>query len=147
MRNLKMAARRHFIVIVSEAFGVEYSENLAKRIEKETGIETKFARFAHVQRGGMPTLRDRQLAGLMGNKAVNLLLSGVSNQVVCIRDEVIQGIDIEYALMYDKFAKGKIKAEDIEGFSQEQVAKMVADAKIRREKMFETYKIAEKISL
>lgn len=147
MRNLKMAARRHFIVIVSEAFGVEYSENLAKRIQEETGIETKFARFAHVQRGGMPTLRDRQLAGLMGFKAVNLLLEGVSNQVVCMRDEEVIGVDIEYALMYDKYAKGKIKAEDIEGFTPEQVAKMVADAKVRREKMYEIYRIAERISI
>ena len=147
MKNLKMAARRHFIVIVSEAFGVEYSENLTKRIQKETGIETKFARFAHVQRGGMPTLRDRQLAALMGNEAVNLLLAGMSNQVVCIKDEVICGIDIEYALMYDKVAKGKIKPEEVEGFSKEQVAKMVADAEIRKEKMYKTYKIAERISI
>ena len=125
----------------------EEREMIAKRIEEETGIETKFARLAHVQRGGTPTLRDRELASLMGYKAVELLLDGQSNQVVCIRDEVICGIDIEYALTYDKLCKGKIKAEDIEGFSEEQVAKMVADAEIRRQRMLTTYMIADKISI
>lgn len=147
MKELKKAKKRNFIVIVSEAFGNEFSENLAKRIEKETDIETKFARLAHVQRGGRPTLRDRELASLMGYKAVELLLDGKSNQVVCIRDEVICGIDIEYALTYDKLCKGKIKAEDITGFSQEQVAKMVADAKIREDRMRTSYEIAIKISI
>ncbi|MBE6571999.1 MAG: 6-phosphofructokinase [Ruminococcaceae bacterium] len=147
MKELKKAKKRNFIVIVSEAFGNEYSENLAKRIEKETEIETKFARLAHVQRGGRPTLRDRELASLMGYKAVELLLDGKSNLVVCIRDEVICGIDIEYALTYDKLCKGKIKAEDITGYSQEQVAKMVADAKIREDRMRTSYEIASKISI
>ncbi len=147
MKELKQAKKRNFIVIVSEAFGSEYSENLAKKIEKETEIETKFARLAHVQRGGRPTLRDRELASLMGYKAVELLLEGKSNLVVCIRDEVICSTDIEYALTYDKLCKGKIKAEDITGFSDEQVAKMVADAKVREERMRASYDIACKISI
>ena len=147
MKELKKAKKRNFIVIVSEAFGKEFSENLAKRIENETEIETKFARLAHVQRGGRPTLRDRELASLMGYKAVELFLEGKSNLVVCIRDEVIGSADIEYALTYDKLCKGKIKAEDISGFSEEQVAKMVADAKIREERMRTSYEIACKISI
>ncbi len=147
MKELKKAKKRNFIIIVSEAFGSEFSESIAKRVEKETDIETKFARLAHVQRGGRPTLRDRELASLMGYKAVELLLDGKSNQVVCIRDEVICGIDIEYALTYDKLCKGKIKAEDITGFSGEQVARMVADAKIREDRMRTSYEIASKISI
>ncbi len=147
MRALKNAKKRNFIIVVSEAFGPEFSANVVKRVQEETGIETKFARLAHVQRGGDPTLRDRQLAGLMGHKAVELLLDGKSNQVVCIRDEVICGIDIEYALTYDKLCKGKIKAEDIKGFTPEQVAKMVADAEIRRQRMLDVYTIADEISV
>ena len=92
-------------------------------------------------------MRDRELASLMGYKAVELLLEGKSNLVVCIRDEVICSTDIEYALTYDKLCKGKIKAEDITGFSDEQVAKMVADAKIREERMRASYDIACKISI
>ena len=147
MKALKKAKKRNFIVIVSEAFGKEFPENLAKRIEKETEIETKFARLAHVQRGGCPTLRDRELASRMGYKAVEILLEGQSNKVVCIRNEVITSIDIEYALCFDKLCKGKIKAEDITGFTSEQVAQMVADAKIREERMRSSYDIATKISI
>ena len=83
----------------------------------------------------------------MGHKAVELLLEGKSNQVVCIRDEVICGVDIEYALTYDKLCKGKIKAEDIKGFSEQEVARMVADAEIKRQRMLETYKVADEISV
>ncbi len=147
MIALKKAKKRNFIIIVSEAFGPDFSENLVKRIQDETGIETKFARLAHVQRGGTPTLRDRELASLMGYKAVELLLDGKSNMVVCIHDEVICGIDIEYALTYDKLCKGKIKPEDITGFSDEQIAKMVADSEIKRQRMLSVYEIAEKISI
>jgi 6-phosphofructokinase 1 len=147
MRELKKAKKRNFIVIVSEAFGAEYSENLAKRIEEETQIETKFARLAHVQRGGRPTLRDRELASLMGYKAVELLLEGKSNLIVNIRNEVIGCEDIEYALCYDKLCKGKIKVEDIKGFTDEQIARMVADSEIRRQRMLSSYEIASKISI
>ncbi len=147
MKELKKAKKRNFIVIVSEAFGAEFSENLAKRIDEETGIETKFARLAHVQRGGRPTLRDRELASLMGYKAVELLLEGKSNLIVNIRNEVIGCEDIEYALCYDKLCKGKIKVEDIKGFTDEQIAKMVADSEIRRQRMLSSYEIASKISI
>ena len=147
IKALKLAKKRNFIVIVSEAFGNEFSENLAKRIDKETEVETKFARLAHVQRGGRPTLRDRELASRMGYKAVEILLEGQSNKVVCIRNEVITSIDIEYALCFDKLCKGKIKAEDITGFTDEQVAQMVADAKTREERMRSVYDIANKISI
>ena len=147
MKTLKTEKKRNFIIIVSEAFGPEFSANVVKRVQEETGVETKFARLAHVQRGGDPTLRDRQLAGLMGHKAVELLLEGKSNQIVCIRDEVICGVDIEYALTYDKLCKGKFKAEDIKGFSEQEVARMVADAEIKRQRMLETYKVADEISV
>ena len=69
-------------VIVAE--GVEnFSEGFAKRIQEQTGVETKFARLAHVVRGGNPTLRDRVAAAQMGEAAVNELFKGNSNLVVC----------------------------------------------------------------
>ena len=62
-------------------------KTLAKRIDEKTGVETKFARLAHIVRGGSPTLRDRLTATRMGAKAVDLLLEGKSNLVVsCINN-------------------------------------------------------------
>lgn len=84
----KKEGKRNFIIIVSE--GAEgFAEPFAKRFEEKTGIETKFARLAHVVRGGSPSLRDRVLATEMGNEAVNLLLEGKSNLVVCNHDNKI----------------------------------------------------------
>ena len=38
------------------------SEEIAKYIEERTGVETRLTVLGHVQRGGMPTLRDRVVA-------------------------------------------------------------------------------------
>ena len=76
---------RSFIIVMSEGldgygFG-DYGEELAKKIEARSAeegckIETRFARLAHVVRGGNPTLRDRLVASRMGAEAVRLLLEG-----------------------------------------------------------------------
>ncbi|HCG35629.1 MAG TPA: ATP-dependent 6-phosphofructokinase, partial [Clostridiales bacterium] len=57
MRESKQKGRRDFVVIVSENMGEHFAEDLCKRITEETGIYTRFARLAHVQRGGVPTVR------------------------------------------------------------------------------------------
>ena len=80
---LSKTGKRNFIVIASEGLGATHTEELAVDIEKSTGIETRFARLAHVQRGGCPTCMDRVVATMMGDKAVDLLLDGKYNLVVC----------------------------------------------------------------
>ena len=71
---------------------------LAGRIEKETGIESRATILGHVQRGGSPSVRDRVLASEMGYYAVELLLSGKSNRVVATQNDRIVDFDIESAL-------------------------------------------------
>lgn len=92
--------KRHFIVLVAE--GVGGVEQMAKTIEERTGIETRATILGHVQRGGSPTLRDRVVASQMGNRAVNLLIEGVTNRVVVMQSEQIVDIDIEVALATKK---------------------------------------------
>ena len=41
--------------------------NMAKRIEKETGMETRATILGHMQRGGSPTAKDRVYASIMGS--------------------------------------------------------------------------------
>ena len=65
IRTSRALGKRNFIVVVSEGMGTEFAPALTERIEKETGVEARFARFAHVVRGGTPTLRDRMLATRM----------------------------------------------------------------------------------
>ena len=136
VKAAKAAGKRGMIVVVSEgAFtdeGKPYSEYIAKRIEAETGIETKFARFAHVVRGGTPTLRDRLAAAKMGTKAVELLLQGISDVVICSRHDKIVPVDIKWALIVDRMFKGKLKDGDLDSFTQEQIEEMKALCAERR---------------
>lgn len=67
----KSTGKKHFIIVVAE--GVGGVDDLAKYIEKRTGIETRATILGHVQRGGSPTLRDRLIATAMGVEAVELL--------------------------------------------------------------------------
>ena len=147
IKTAKTYKKRNFIIIVSEGMGGEFGENLAKKIEAETGVETKFARLAHVQRGGRPTLRDRVAASRMGAHAVELLLEGKSNLIVTETDGVICEKEIEWALMYDKVYKGKAKPEDIAKLDPKVYEEMVALAKVKREKFEELYRLGNNISI
>ncbi len=150
LEKIKLAKtykKRNFIIIVSEGMGGEFGENLAKKIEAETGVETKFARLAHVQRGGRPTLRDRVAASKMGAHAVELLLEGKSNLIVTETDGVIGEKDIEWALMFDRIYKGKAKQEEIDKLDPKVYEEMVALAKAKKDKFIELYELGNNISI
>ncbi len=92
--------KKHFIIIVAE--GVGGVEEMAKKIQEATGIESRATILGHVQRGGSPTVRDRVLASEMGFHAVQLLMQGKSNRVVTIQNDEITDYDIEEALQMKK---------------------------------------------
>ena len=94
------AQKEHFIVVVAE--GVNNSEGITKGIQELTGIETRLTVLGHVQRGGMPTLRDRVAASQMGYRAVELIDSGATNRVVGMKDNKIIDVDIQEALAMKK---------------------------------------------
>ena len=100
MKFTSATGKKHFIIIVAE--GVGHVIELAERIEKETGVESRATILGHVQRGGSPTLRDRVLASQMGYHAVELLMQGKSNRVVAIQSDKIVDFDIEEALQMKK---------------------------------------------
>lgn len=106
--------KRNYIIILCEGLGKNYGEDLCKVIEERTGIEARFARPAHIQRGGSPTLRDRVLATQMGCAAVESLVSGQMKKVVCLRDNSIVTMDIHEALFLDKILKNTITQEEID---------------------------------
>ncbi len=138
IKTLRAEGQRSFIVVVSETFGAEFSEGFAKRIEDETGVETKFARFAHIVRGGSPTLRDRLTATLMGKYAVDLLLDGKSDLVVCEKNSKITSTEIKFALIVDRMFKNKLNDGDLDNFTADEIELM---KKICAEKqaMFDEY--------
>ena len=100
MIRTQKTGKKHFIIIVAE--GVGGVEEMAKRIEAETGVETRATVLGHVQRGGHPTVRDRVTASLMGYKAVELLKEGIGNRVIAMQHDNIVDFDIFEALNMTK---------------------------------------------
>ena len=100
IREFQKTGKKHFIVIVAE--GVGGTAEIAKKIEAETGVESRATILGHVQRGGSPTARDRIMASQMGSRAVDLLTQGIGNRVVGIKDNKIVDFDIFEALKMSK---------------------------------------------
>lgn len=96
IRLAQSTGKRHYIIVVAE--GVGNTEELAQRIQRHTGIETRATILGHVQRGGAPTLWDRVVASRMGYHAAELLYNGIGNRVVAMKGEQIVDFDITEAL-------------------------------------------------
>ena len=100
IRRTQKTDKKHFIVMVAE--GIGGVEELARKIEKECGVESRAVILGHVQRGGSPTVRDRVAASQMGYKAVQLLMQGIGSRVVVQKDDHIIDYDIYEALSMER---------------------------------------------
>lgn len=100
IKNGKERGKKHSIVIVAE--GVGGILDLAKEIKEKAGIDTRVTILGHIQRGGRPTVKDRVTASRMGAKAVELLIEGKSNRIVCMQNNNIADVDIEEGLQMKK---------------------------------------------
>ena len=99
IERIKLAqqtGKHHFIVVVAE--GIGHVEDICKKIEAATGIESRATILGHVQRGGSPSVHDRVIASRMGYYAVELLRDGKSNRVLAMKGEDIIDLDITEAL-------------------------------------------------
>lgn len=112
IQKTQQSGKKHFIIIVAE--GVGEVQKLADEIEKKTGIESRATVLGHVQRGGRPTVRDREMASCMGYYAVELLSRGIGNRVVSYRNGKILDYDIYEALnMVKPFDVDKFKIANV----------------------------------
>ena len=75
---------------------------IAKKIEEETGVDTRATVLGHIQRGGTPTCKDRVYASILGSKAAELLAEGKSNRVVAYKNGVFLDYDLQEALNMKK---------------------------------------------
>ncbi len=92
--------KKHCMIVVAE--GVGGSEELARKIEQVTGVETRATILGHLQRGGSPTAVDRMHASMMGAKAVDLLCEGKAKRVVSFVKGEYVDYDINEALKMTK---------------------------------------------
>ena len=98
--------KHHFIIVMAEGAGD--AQDLGKKVEEYTELETRVSVLGYLQRGGSPSAEDRILAARFGNRAVQLLCEGATNRVVGIRDNHIIDMDIQEAL-----AMGNVFEEDL----------------------------------
>jgi 6-phosphofructokinase 1 len=114
VKTAKTAGKKNHIIIVAEGVDIDVVQ-VAKQIEKETGMSTRASILGHIQRGGNPTCRDRVTASQMGQKAIELLSQGKTNRVVCVKDGKITDMDINEGLALQR------KAIDEEEFKLSQM--------------------------
>ncbi len=97
LRKMKAQNKNHAIILVSENL-LDIHE-LAKKIEDETGFDTRTEVLGRLQRGGSPSAEDRVLAARMGAKSVDIVLSDdPTSKVVGVRGGQIIDLPIAEAV-------------------------------------------------
>lgn len=100
MRMGRIKGRNHHIIIVAEGYGS--AAEVAERIHEATGIETRLTILGHIQRGGVPTTKDRVMGTVMGYAAVQALIDGKSNRVIVSKGNQVVDLDITEGLNQKK---------------------------------------------
>jgi 6-phosphofructokinase 1 len=105
LRRSKKTGKSSSIVVVAE--GDKIGKNvfeLKDYVEQNmTEYEVRVSVLGHIQRGGSPSCFDRVLASRMGVKAVESLLSGKSNFMVGLKNDIMD------LTPFDQAVKGKSK--------------------------------------
>ena len=65
------------------------AQEFKAELDKYGDFDSRATTIGHVQRGGVPTARDRVLASKMGNYAVELLLQGKGGLAIGIENNQI----------------------------------------------------------
>lgn len=74
--------KRSSILVTAEGRKPGRAYDLADLIRKKSGFESKVCVLGHIQRGGAPTVFDRNLASRMGASAVEALRQGYCNAMM-----------------------------------------------------------------
>lgn len=92
--------KKHSIIILAEGAGD--AKDISEKIEKKTGVGTRYSVLGYTQRGGTPSAFDRLIGSQMGAKAVQLLNDSISNRVLGVRGNEIFHMDMAEALAMKK---------------------------------------------
>ncbi len=100
IRQARFNGFTHYMIVVAEGAGS--ASDIAKRIKDSIDLDPRVTVLGHIQRGGNPTGRDRVNATKMGFLAVELLIKGKTNRIVCTNEGSYRDIDIEEGLAMQK---------------------------------------------
>ena len=96
IRKARLKGFTHYMIVLAEGAGS--AADLALKIKDAIGLDPRVTVLGHIQRGGSPTGRDRVNATKMGYLAVELLLSGKTNRIVCTNEGSFTDVDIDEGL-------------------------------------------------
>ena len=100
IRKARLNGFTHYMIVVAE--GAAPATEVAKMIKEATDLDPRVTILGHIQRGGSPTARDRVAATKMGYLAVELLVEGKTNRIVCTHDGGFTDIDMDEGLATKK---------------------------------------------
>ena len=100
IRQARFNGFTHYMIVVAEGAGS--ANEIARQIKEAIDLDPRVTVLGHIQRGGVPTGRDRVNATKMGYTAVELLLAGKTNRIVCTHEGGITDVDIDEGLRMKK---------------------------------------------
>lgn len=77
--------KKSLIIVVAEAGEPGRSLKIAEQLKELTPYEYRVCVLGHTQRGGTPTVMDREIGSRMGNLAITALLEGTTNCMTAIQ--------------------------------------------------------------
>jgi len=96
IRRARLNGFTHYMIVVAEGAGS--AADIAAKIKDAIDLDPRVTVLGHIQRGGCPTARDRVNATKMGYLAVELLLAGKTNRIVCAHEGRFTDIGIDEGL-------------------------------------------------
>lgn len=96
IRRARLNGFTHYMIVVAE--GAAKATKVSEQINEELGLDPRITILGHIQRGGTPTARDRVNATKMGYLAVELLLAGKTNCIVCSQNGHFKDVSIDDGL-------------------------------------------------
>ena len=100
IRQARFNGFTHYMIVVAEGAGS--AADIAAKIKEEIDLDPRVTVLGHIQRGGTPSGRDRVNATKMGFLAVELLMQGKTNRIVCTNSGSFQDIGIDEALTMNR---------------------------------------------
>ena len=100
IRQARFNGFTHYMIVVAEGAGS--AADIASKIKDAIDLDPRVTVLGHIQRGGVPTGRDRVNATKMGYLAVQLLKAGKTNRIVCTNEGSFVDVDIEEGLAMHK---------------------------------------------
>lgn len=100
IQQSRLNGNTHFMIVVAEGAGS--AVEIGKEIHESLGLDPRVTILGHIQRGGTPSARDRVMATRMGYHAVDVLVSGKTNRLICAQAGKMVDIDINEGLSMKK---------------------------------------------